>query len=293
MKNQDKIKNFLKSFGEKYPNYTIVEFKNLASNILIKDENGFLHKKYNAKRALNYVFGIESVIDKEEFLIHKMKQKGIYLELIKYNGMKNKCVVKDKNGFTYSPTMFDLLAGHPVTIQTCTEKEKLFVFKANTVHDSIYTYPDFIYKNGKQKIEIICKKHGSFHQSCESHLLGRGCNECKKDSSSYSKSLWIKKNENKNCIFYVLEFSNDNEKFIKIGVTSRSIKIRYKNKNINYKYKELIIINGSSKEVIDFESFFLNKLKELKYTPKENFEGRTECFTFTSKDKIYEHFKQH
>jgi hypothetical protein len=59
MTNQDKIENFFKSFKEKYPNYTIVEFKNLGSPIIIKDENGFLHKKCNALRALKYAFGIE------------------------------------------------------------------------------------------------------------------------------------------------------------------------------------------------------------------------------------------
>ena len=53
------------------------------------------------------------------------------------------------------------------------------------------------------------------------------------------------------------------------------------------------VLKPNAKEVIDFESFFLNKLKEFKYTPKENFGGRTECFTFESKNKIYEHFKQH
>ena len=58
-------------------------------------------------------------------------------------------------------------------------------------------------------------------------------------------------------------------------------------------YKELLIIKGSSKEVIGFESFFLNKLKEFKYIPKETFEGKTECFTLKSKNKIYEHFKQY
>lgn len=293
MKNQDKIENFFKSFKEKYPNYTIVEFKNLGSPIIIKDENGFLHKKCNALRALNYAFGIESIINKKEFLIYKMKQNEIDLELIEYNGMKEKCIVKDKNGFTYSPTMFDLLAGHPVTIQTCNEKEKLFIFKANIVHNSKYIYPDFVYKNGKQKIKIICKKHGTFYQVCESHLLGRGCNGCKKEVSSFSKSLWIEKYKNRNCIFYVLEFSNNTEKFIKIGVTSRNIKTRYNSKRNSYKYKELLIIKGSSEEVINFEYFFLKKLKEFKYIPKENFEGRTECFTFESKNKIYEHFKQH
>jgi hypothetical protein len=52
-----------------------------------------------------------------------------------------------------------------------------------------------------------------------------------------------------------------------------------------------MLIKGTSKEVIDFECYFLNHLKEYRYNPEQKFQGRTECFTLQSKTKIYEHFK--
>ena len=33
-------------------------------------------------------------------------------------------------------------------------------------------------KNAKTKVEIICKKHGPFLQTPDSHLSGRGCRKC-------------------------------------------------------------------------------------------------------------------
>jgi hypothetical protein len=283
---------FFKRFKELYPHYEIVEYKNLSSDILVKDENGFLHKKTSGYKVINFAFGIQSTINKKEFLQYELDKRNIELTLVEYKGMKEKCMLKDKNGFTYSPTMYDVLAGHPVTIRTCVEKEKLFIYKANIKHNFLYYYPDFKYTNGKQKIKIICKIHGEFYQKCESHLFGRGCAKCRNDLNSYDKRLWVKRYESKECSFYVLEFYNDTETFIKVGVTSKALNKRYKSTTDNdYKFKEIMLIKGTSKEVIDFESYFLKHLKEYRYNPKQKFQGRTECFTLQSKTKIYEHFK--
>ena len=283
---------FFKKFKEIYPNYEIVEYKNLSSTIIIKDENGFLHKKTSGYKVLNFPLGIQSAIDKKAFLQYELDKKNIELTLVEYNGMKEKCIVKDKNGFTYSPTIYDVLAGHPVTIQSCTEKERLFIYKANTKHNFLYDYPDFKYTNGKQKIKIVCKNHGEFYQICESHLFGKGCSKCHYESVSYDKKLWIEKYKSKECSFYILEFFNDTETFIKVGVTSNAINKRYRSTtDNNYKFKEIMLIKGTSKEVIDFECYFLNHLKEYRYNPEQKFQGRTECFTLQSKTKIYEHFK--
>ncbi|EMR6005943.1 hypothetical protein WJW27_002643 [Escherichia coli] len=50
----------------------------------------------------------------------------------------------------------------------------------NEVHNYSYTYPNFIYKNNKQKIDIVCKEHNClFELSYRSHLKGIGCKKCK------------------------------------------------------------------------------------------------------------------
>lgn len=56
---------------------------------------------------------------------------------------------------------------------------KIFIEKANGVHFGKYDYSCLNYVNNKIKVEIICKKHGSFLQNVSDHLMGRGCPKCR------------------------------------------------------------------------------------------------------------------
>lgn len=48
------------------------------------------------------------------------------------------------------------------------------------IHGEKYEYPDFEYKNNKQKIKIYCKEHKfSFELNYRSHIGGIGCKKCK------------------------------------------------------------------------------------------------------------------
>ena len=68
-------------------------------------------------------------------------------------------------------------------------KKEDFIRKARKVHGSKYDYSRVKYINNRTKVEIICPKHGSFWQTPNSHLSGRGCKECGKLSSARSRSL--------------------------------------------------------------------------------------------------------
>lgn len=60
---------------------------------------------------------------------------------------------------------------------TC--KTEKFIEKAKQVHGDEYDYSETEYGlNNKEKVSIICKKHGRFLQSPNSHLKGRGCPLC-------------------------------------------------------------------------------------------------------------------
>ena len=59
-----------------------------------------------------------------------------------------------------------------------------FIKKANEVHKNLYNYSKVKYLNYKTKIEIICKEHGSFFQTPNNHLGGKGCKECGMISTS-------------------------------------------------------------------------------------------------------------
>lgn len=54
----------------------------------------------------------------------------------------------------------------------------IFIERSLAVHGDKYNYSKSVYKGTKAKIEIICKRHGSFWQTPTHHFEGRGCQQC-------------------------------------------------------------------------------------------------------------------
>lgn len=55
-------------------------------------------------------------------------------------------------------------------------------------HGETYDYSNVVYTKLVDKVEIICKKHGSFYQTPHAHLKGQGCPKCAIESRSVKKS---------------------------------------------------------------------------------------------------------
>ena len=53
-----------------------------------------------------------------------------------------------------------------------------FVLRANKVHKNKYEYCEEAYNKLKDKVTIICPKHGEFWQLASDHLNGHGCPRC-------------------------------------------------------------------------------------------------------------------
>lgn len=64
-------------------------------------------------------------------------------------------------------------------------------------HGDKYDYSKIEYKGNKVKVEIICKKHGSFYQTPNNHMKGQNCKECTKISTEefIKRSINIHKNK--------------------------------------------------------------------------------------------------
>lgn len=65
-----------------------------------------------------------------------------------------------------------------------------FIIQAKEKHNDLYDYSKSIYKSAKQKIKIICKTHGEFHQEASSHLMGCGCPKCRPPQSKTARK-WL------------------------------------------------------------------------------------------------------
>ena len=55
----------------------------------------------------------------------------------------------------------------------------IFIEKSTKKHGDTYDYSKSNYFNSETPVEIICKKHGSFFQAPNYHILGQGCPKCK------------------------------------------------------------------------------------------------------------------
>ena len=68
-------------------------------------------------------------------------------------------------------------------------------------HGNKYLYPNFNYKGYRNKILIICEKHGEFNQAYGDHIIGCGCQLCGGVAKIDTKSF-IKKSEIIHNYFY-------------------------------------------------------------------------------------------
>lgn len=71
-----------------------------------------------------------------------------------------------------------------------------FIKKAENIHGDTYIYTNSIF-NKKEKLEIVCKKHGSFYQTPNNHLKGHGCPSCS-NMRSKMEIKWIDSLQNPN-----------------------------------------------------------------------------------------------
>lgn len=68
-------------------------------------------------------------------------------------------------------------------------KNNIFIEKAKKIHNDNYDYSKVIYIDVLTKIIIICKIHGEFEQSPNSHLTGQGCKKCARKITSDKNKL--------------------------------------------------------------------------------------------------------
>lgn len=170
----------------------------------------------------------------------------------------------------------------------------LFLQKVQKIHGNRYNYSKVDYVNNHTDVIIVCSKHGDFPQSPSSHLNGRGCRECGKETmggyGGYNyknaekyKNEWI----NKDAFIYIVRLYNENEDFIKIGISvHENLKIRFLSTPCPYNFEKLNIFKMSLYDAVLIEQNFLNNNKNFKYTPEIKFNGYTECYNILWKENI-------
>jgi hypothetical protein len=113
---------------------------------------------------------------------------------INYTNMetKIKIICKEHGEFWQTPKTHLMCK---VACKACSIREKSnsnesFIYRANIIHNEKYDYSLIKYTNCHTKIEIICKKHGSFWQTPSNHLSPSDCPLCY-SSVSKSEIRWL------------------------------------------------------------------------------------------------------
>ena len=68
-----------------------------------------------------------------------------------------------------------------------------FIKRAREVHGDKYDYSQTVYNGLKEKINIICPKHGEFWQVAYDHLRGFKCKKCKYENNTDTTEEFIEK----------------------------------------------------------------------------------------------------
>lgn len=58
-----------------------------------------------------------------------------------------------------------------------------FIERSRAIHGNRYNYDKVVYTSSDAKVEIICKKHGSFFQTAKDHMYGNNCQICGKNGA--------------------------------------------------------------------------------------------------------------
>jgi len=69
-------------------------------------------------------------------------------------------------------------------VRTKTSNTDSFIQKAIQVHGDKYDYSLVKYMRSNIEVNIVCSKHGQFHQTPNKHLIGKGCYRCGKKRTS-------------------------------------------------------------------------------------------------------------
>ena len=212
--------------------------------------------------------------------------------LSEYEGRFKKILVKDELNILYSVTPDKLFAGKKPSLATAINKTEGFIIKARKIHGDKYDYTNTHYQKDNIKVRITCPLHGEFEQLPTNHLVGYDCYKCGIDKmkinrtdNGFSRTQWISycEKNNKNPKLYILHCHNDNESFLKVGITTRNIlqskgSSRYCKGNMPYNHSILFEINGTPEWCFDTEKRIEHIYSDFKYKPQIYFNGLTECY---------------
>lgn len=124
----------------------------------------------------------------EEFIIdcNNVHNNKYDYSMVKYNKSHDFISIKCKEhgvfvqrAYAHKNGQGCIQCGNEISTNKRKKSLEVLINEFNRKHHNRYDYSLLTsYKNGNQKISIICKEHGVFTQTVDSHLLNSGCKKC-------------------------------------------------------------------------------------------------------------------
>ena len=115
---------------------------------------------------------------------------------VEYNKIGDKIIIICPTHGEFNQFASGHLAGYGCRL--CAIKKKFltteeFIEKSREKHGNLYDYSKVEYKDSREKVIIICPKHGDFEQTANSHMSGSNCPTCVIENKYLSKEAFIEK----------------------------------------------------------------------------------------------------
>lgn len=125
-----------------------------------------------------------------------------------------------------------------------------------------------------QRAIFECPKCKKEWESLVSNIQAGNTKSCCTKKRGWSRSQWVGLSDTAS--LYKVRLYNDCESFIKIGITTKKINLRFA--EVPYNYDVLKLIKGESGYIFDLENRCKRLFKKYKYKPLIRFRGETECY---------------
>lgn len=258
-----------------------------SSNIILKNKYG-LYKTNKYRLEKGFIPTIATAINKTEVFINKANEihnfsfdytNTVYIK----NNINIEFKCSNNHYVIQTPDVHLRSKGCPVCYGNQLSNTKAFIEKSNLIHNGKYDYSLVDYVNRRTKVKIICKDHGLFEQTADTHLNNKsGCPVCALSETGWTINHFKRKCEKNDGIgfLYIIRCWNESEEFYKIGITSNSVEKRYKSKyHMPYNYEIIQNIPEQSEIVWKIEKLLFKMYSDFKYTPLITFGGSySECF---------------
>lgn len=299
--NQNTHEDFIKKLDKKHPDRkwkVIGEYEHNTIPILLEDKYGQCLIKPNAMMQRSTP-SIKTAIDKTMYTKNRFKELWgedmfDYSEFV-YRGVRAKSTIICKaKGHRFPSDANNHLnkrgcpdCANEAISEKVRSNTKEFVEKAISKYGEIKnSFKNTVYTTATENVIITCNTHGDFEQTPNRFLNGQICPICGyKENTNNFHNLKKKRNSS---LFYIIECYNKEERFLKLGITTRSVEARFKdNYDMPYKYRilrEFRYANIDAPESIEKE--LLNFTKSAIYKPELKFSGQTEARLISIKEAL-------